>query len=137
MKNGHQKRILRKLQVTAEPLVAAPTLTPRDIKPRRISVAPENNGRHIMLSYEWGTQQLVKEVFDELKQLKLNVWMDIEGGVTGDINRDMACAVENAGALLVFMNTGYQNSRNCEMELCYAREKCVPIIPIMATADRK
>lgn len=41
---------------------------------------------HIMLSYQWEDQALVKKVHDHLRVQGLPVWMDIEGGVTGNIN---------------------------------------------------
>lgn len=39
-----------------------------------------------MLSYQWDDQPLVKKIYDHLKDDGLPVWMDIEGGVTGNIN---------------------------------------------------
>lgn len=41
---------------------------------------------HIMLSYQWDNQALVKKVYERLSEHGLLVWMDIEGGVTGNIN---------------------------------------------------
>lgn len=40
--------------------------------------------KHIMLSYQWDLQDNV--VFAGLKNRGLPVWMDIEGGMTGNIN---------------------------------------------------
>lgn len=39
-----------------------------------------------MLSYQWDDQALVKRVFDRLTEDGFTVWMDIEGGVSGNIN---------------------------------------------------
>lgn len=41
---------------------------------------------HIMLPYQWDDLPLVKKIYDHLKDDGLPVWMDIEGGVTGNIN---------------------------------------------------
>lgn len=41
---------------------------------------------HIMLSYQWDSQDLVKKIYYRLKDDGLPVWMDIEGGVKGNIN---------------------------------------------------
>ena len=41
---------------------------------------------HIMLSYQWDDQPLVKRIHERLTEHGLPVWMDIEGGVTGNIN---------------------------------------------------
>lgn len=39
-----------------------------------------------MLSYQWDVQDLVKKVYDALRAQGLRAWMDIEGGVAGNIN---------------------------------------------------
>lgn len=41
---------------------------------------------HVMLSYQWDDQALVKKIYQRLKGDGLPVWMDIEGGVTGNMN---------------------------------------------------
>lgn len=41
---------------------------------------------HIMLSYQWDDQALVKKIYKRLRDDGLPVWMDVEGGVTGNIN---------------------------------------------------
>ena len=53
-----------------------------------------------MLSYCWGerneatgtfeTQELVLRVFRELVRRRFAVWVDVMGGVVGNINRSMA-----------------------------------------------
>ena len=42
--------------------------------------------KHVMLSYQWDNQGLVKQVFSGLKSAGFPVWMDIEGGMKGNIN---------------------------------------------------
>lgn len=41
---------------------------------------------HIMLSYQWDSQDLVRKVYSRLRDDGLPVWMDVEGGVTGNVN---------------------------------------------------
>ena len=42
--------------------------------------------KHVMLSYQWDDQKLVTDVFNYLtEQMKLQVWMDIQGGMKGNI----------------------------------------------------
>ena len=43
-------------------------------------------GKHVMLSYQWNIQELVEKVYNGLRAMGLNTWMDIHGGVKGDIN---------------------------------------------------
>ncbi|CAJ1052585.1 uncharacterized protein LOC125883569 [Xyrichtys novacula] len=86
---------------------------------------------HIMLSYQWDDQALVKKVYDRLKEDGLPVWMDIEGGVTGNINDSMAAGVEEAVVICPFMTPTYQASRSCKKELNYADSREVVIVPVM------
>jgi hypothetical protein len=38
-----------------------------------------------MISYQWGAQRFAKELYENLVQKGLNVWMDIQGGMSGGI----------------------------------------------------
>ncbi len=42
--------------------------------------------KHIMLSYQWDAQRLVKVVYSGLEAAGLPVWMDVQGGMKGNIN---------------------------------------------------
>ena len=42
--------------------------------------------KHIFLSYQWDIQDIVKKVYKGLKDRGLPVWMDTEGGMSGNIN---------------------------------------------------
>ncbi|XP_036372463.1 uncharacterized protein LOC118769463 [Megalops cyprinoides] len=86
---------------------------------------------HVMLSYQWDDQALVKKVYDRLKEDGLPVWMDIEGGVSGNINDAMAAGVEEAAVICPFMTPAYQASRSCKKELNYADMRGVNIVPVM------
>lgn len=41
---------------------------------------------HVMLSYQWNVQALVEKVYQGLRHLGINGWMDTHGGITGNIN---------------------------------------------------
>ncbi|CAN9510221.1 unnamed protein product [Ophioblennius macclurei] len=86
-----------------------------------------------MLSYQWDNQTLVKKVYDRLKANGLSVWMDVKGGVTGNINDAMAAGVEEAVVICPFMTPAYQASRSCKKELNYADTREVIIVPVMVT----
>ncbi|EDO33105.1 predicted protein [Nematostella vectensis] len=89
----------------------------------------------IMLSYNWGIQSFVREVYMELSQQTFQTWMDIWGGMQGNINEAMATAVENSTMLVAFLTEKYQQSVNCNLELKYATMKEKPIIFIKAEKD--
>lgn len=42
--------------------------------------------QHVMLSYQWNVQSLVEQVYQGLRHLGINAWMDVHGGITGNIN---------------------------------------------------
>ncbi|KAJ8281135.1 hypothetical protein GJAV_G00063960 [Gymnothorax javanicus] len=90
---------------------------------------------HVMLSYQWDIQELVKRVYDCLKEGGLSVWMDVEGGVSGNINDAIAAGVEEAAVICPFMTPEYQASRSAKKELNYADTRGVTIVPVMVAQD--
>jgi len=44
----------------------------------------------------WDIQPLVNAVYDILQSMSIPVWMDIKGGIVGDLNSCMAEGVENS-----------------------------------------
>ncbi|XP_035493936.2 uncharacterized protein LOC118312945 [Scophthalmus maximus] len=90
---------------------------------------------HVMLSYQWDDQALVEKIYNRLKDDGLPVWMDIQGGVTGNINDAMAAGVEEAAVICPFMTPSYQASRSCKKELNYADSREVAIVPVMLAKD--
>lgn len=95
------------------------------------------SGKHVMLSYQWDIQDTVKHVFEGLKSMGIPVWMDIEGGIKGNINDSMALGVDGAAVVCPFMTAKYQESKNCKKELNYADAQDVEIVPIMAEKSYK
>ena len=85
-----------------------------------------------MLSYNWESQELVKEVYEYLTEMNISVWMDIEGGIKCDLIRSMSKGVEGAAVIICFCTEKYQNSPNCQSELEYAYTLRKPIIPVIS-----
>jgi hypothetical protein len=88
-------------------------------------------GKHAMLSYEWDTQQEVMTIRDGLVKRGVRCWMDIDGGMQGDIYQSMAEGVQGAACIIAFMTQKYQDSENCQLELKFGKQSGVPIIPVM------
>jgi hypothetical protein len=84
---------------------------------RLIRVPPPE---HVMLSYQWGDQQMVKQVAAFLKKKEVLVWLDIDGGMKGNINQAMASGVERACVVFSFTTPAYARSPNCNKEINYA-----------------
>ena len=89
----------------------------------------------VMLSYQWDIQPFVRDVYMDLDIRNFRAWMDIWGGMLGNINSAMATAVETSSVLLAFLTERYQKSVNCNLELKYAMERKKPIIFIKAERD--
>jgi len=92
---------------------------------------------HVMLSYQWDNQSLVEKVYNGLRHLGINAWMDVHGGITGNINDSMAYGVEHAGVICCFMTQPYADSKNCKKELNYADSQSKAIVPVMCAKDFK
>ena len=87
---------------------------------------------HIMISYNWGSQDIAKKIAQILKNHNIPVWIDIDGGIsTGDINVAMAEGVENAKAIVCLVSEKYEKSKNCRKELSYSDVQNKIIFPCM------
>ena len=67
----------------------------------------------------------------ELEKEGVPCWMDISGGMQADIFDSMAEGVRNAACVVCFMTKKYQDSSNCALELKFAKQSGVPIVPVM------
>lgn len=68
--------------------------------------------RHIVISYNWGHQEVVKKIYESLKNENIKVWMNVDN-MQGCIVDDMANAIEQADIVLVCYSSKYRNSYNC------------------------
>ncbi|CAF4160890.1 unnamed protein product, partial [Rotaria sordida] len=93
-------------------------------------------GLHIMLSYQWNSQKLVKRVADMLKQRNIPIWFDIAGDMKGNINSAMAYGVEGAAMVISFDTLAYSKSINCQKELTYAVQLEKNIVPILLENEK-
>ena len=93
-------------------------------------------GNHVMISYQWDSQEVLLEVKNRLQASGYRVWMDLEqmGGSTLEA---MAKAVENASVVLVCVSQRYKESPNCRSEAEYAYQLRKDIIPLMLQRDYK
>eukprot|EP00198_Chlamydomonas_reinhardtii_P014011 XP_001703348.1 predicted protein [Chlamydomonas reinhardtii] len=85
---------------------------------------------HIMVSYEWGSQQKALLIKEALERRGLVTWMDIEK-MSGSTLEAMALAVEGAAAVLLCISKRYKESQACRAEAEYAYQQRKRIIPIM------
>ena len=131
--------ILRGLQQSDDPEVqnaAAGALWELEGKTARNSEMTKATGNHVMISYQWDSQEVLVEVKDRLQASGYRVWMDLEqmGGSTLEA---MARAVENSSVVLVCLSHQYKESPNCRSEAEYAYQLRKDIIPLMMQQNYK
>eukprot|EP01050_Picozoa_sp_SAG11_P008326 SAG11_NODE_728_length_7495_cov_3.384397_2_plen_878_part_00 len=56
--------------------------------------------------------------------------MDIDGGMRRDIYDSMAQGVQGAACVVPFMTQAYSDSENCRLELKFAKQSGIPIVPV-------
>eukprot|EP01046_Picozoa_sp_COSAG06_P021451 COSAG06_NODE_1614_length_8932_cov_4.428507_1_plen_1634_part_10 len=93
-------------------------------------------GKHAMISYQWDDQERVTAARQSLTKLGVPCWMDVDGGMQQDIYESMASGVENAACVVCFLSQKYQDSENCKLELKFAKQSGVPIVPVMVESTR-
>ena len=131
--------ILRRLQQSDDQEVqkaAAGALWELEGKTARNSEMTKATGNHVMISYQWNSQEVLVEVKNRLQASGYRVWMDLEqmGGSTLEA---MAKAVENASVVLVCVSHQYKESPNCRSEAEYAYQLRKNIIPLMMQQNYK
>ena len=83
-----------------------------------------------MFSYQWDRQQQVMAVRERFERLGIPTWMDVDGGMQVNIYDSMAQGVSNAAVVIAFISQRYQDSENCKLELNFAKQNNVPIVPV-------
>lgn len=105
-----------------------------DVKKDKKSAAQKGSKGHVMISYCWKQQNLVKEINRRLKIQRFTTWIDVEE-MTGSTLDSMAAAVENAAAIVVCFSEAYKESLNCRQEAEYAFRQEKTIIPVRVEKD--
>ena len=85
---------------------------------------------HIMLSYNWSHQGVVKRVNRALQARGYAVWIDIEK-MQGSTVEVMSAAVEDAAVLVYGISQAYKESANCRLEAQYAYQRQKEMIPVL------
>ena len=131
--------ILRGLQQSDDPEVqkaAAGALWELEAKTARNSEMTKATGNHVMISYQWDSQEVLVEVKNRLQASGYRVWMDLEE-MGGSTLETMAKAVENSSVVLVCVSERYKESPNCRSEAEYTYKLKKDIIPLMMQRNYK
>ena len=125
--------LLRHLQHSKDSQIqraAAGALWEVEGKTARHAERTESTGNHVMISYQWDSQEVLIEVKNRLQASGYRVWMDLEQ-MRGSTLEAMAKAVENSSVVLVCVSERYKESPNCRSEAEYAYQLRKDIIPLM------
>lgn len=87
-------------------------------------------GRHVMLSYNWDHQDVIKRINTALQARGYGVWIDIEK-MKGSTVEAMAAAVEGAAVFCYGISQAYKESSNCRLEAQYAHQQKKDLVPLM------
>ena len=77
---------------------------------------------HVMISYNWGHQDVIKRLNTALKARDYIVWIDIEK-MQGSTVEAMSAAVEECAVMCYGISQAYKESTNCRMEAQYAMQQ--------------
>ena len=131
--------ILHRLQQSENPEVqkaAAGALWELEGKTARHSERMKSTGNHVMISYQWDSQEVLVEVKKRLDASGYRVWMDLEE-MGGSTLETMAKAVENSAVVLICLSERYKESPNCRSEAEYTYKLGKDIIPLMMQRNYK
>ena len=115
---------------------AAGALWELEGKTARHSERMESTGNHVMISYQWDSQEVLVEVKNRLQASGYRVWMDLEQ-MGGSTLETMAKAVEDSSVVLICVSERYKESPNCRSEAEYTYKLGKDIIPLMMQRNYK
>ena len=87
----------------------------------------------VFISYNWKIQKQVKKLYDILKSLDYEVWLDerkLNAG-SNPLTAELAVAIKNSKVILCCITTDYCKSYTSNLEIEYASAKKKQIIVLM------
>ncbi|KAJ3030851.1 hypothetical protein HDV00_008636 [Rhizophlyctis rosea] len=85
----------------------------------------------IMFSYCWANKETVIRVKTALQTKGYRIWFDEQRvHEVGNIYKGMYNGLSTSKIVCAFLSVHYENSANCERELCFASDRKQPIVPI-------
>eukprot|EP01050_Picozoa_sp_SAG11_P000710 SAG11_NODE_24_length_24699_cov_10.132195_13_plen_723_part_00 len=106
-------------------------LEPRQVEDdRSVQAAGGCAAKHVMVSYCWAQQPVIKRIHAALVKRGYAVWIDVEQ-MKGSTVDAMAAAVEGSEVMLMGVSRQYKESTNCRLEAQYAMQREVETVPLM------
>ncbi|CAF0783626.1 unnamed protein product [Adineta steineri] len=101
--------------------------------PALVPCTPIPEGKHVMISYDSNSQEIVSKIYHYLQLEHIPLWLNKQKETTNDLKKSLAEGVENAAVVCCFMTHDYEKSDFCQFELQYAQKRQKRIIPCMLT----
>ncbi|CAF4203302.1 unnamed protein product, partial [Adineta steineri] len=101
--------------------------------PALVPCTPIPEGKHVMISYDSNSQEIVFKIYHYLQLEHIPLWLNKQKETTNDLKKSLAEGVENAAVVCCFMTHDYEKSDFCQFELQYAQKRQKRIIPCMLT----
>ena len=115
------------------PPAPAPAQAASSVGPPDPALASSAAG-HVMISYCWDDQAVVKRIRESLRRRNVSVWVDYED-MAGSVVDAMAEAIDDASVVLYGVSPSYKKSSNCRLEASYAHQCGVPMLPLMLEGE--
>jgi hypothetical protein len=126
--------VTRTLQASSSTAAAAAAAADSCQAPTSVGLtvpAPTSSATgHVMLSYCWDNQDVIRRIREGLRRRNVTVWVDYED-MSGSVVDAMAQAIDDASVMLYGVSDTYKKSANCRLEASYAHQCCVPMLPLM------
>jgi len=90
----------------------------------------ETKQLQIMISYNWGNQEVVKKISQHLEDNGYKLWLDLNN-MSGNTLEAIAEAVDSSQIILICASEKYKRSKNCILEAQYAYQQSKETIPLL------
>ncbi len=85
---------------------------------------------HVMISYCQKRSPIVHKIWKRMKEENIPIWIDVERLGAGDLDENLAQAIDGANLIVSCFSEEYQKSAYCRQEFCYSQREGKKIIPI-------
>lgn len=96
----------------------------------RNTTSNQSSQGHVMISYSHDDTKIVKPIYDAIVKAGYKVWIDFDMVKGGDLDDEIAKAVENSMVVLICVSSSYKSSSECREEAGYVKTCGRPIIPL-------
>jgi hypothetical protein len=97
---------------------------------KQVQASAGVSAKHVMMSYNWDHQPVIKRIHAALVQRGYSMWIDVEQ-MKGSTVDAMSKAVEDSAVVLFGASRQYKESTNCRLEAQYAMQREVDTVPLM------